>query len=116
AGPRPRRPQPARHPGRQAAARPGRAGGPGRGLRRRAEGDRRADRQPEPGRGGRRRVRQAPARLRRPGLTVRIFAAGLRLPGVTTTLLSNLAEAVTRAVGEAGIGTYDLAGRSVSGL
>ena len=43
--------------------------GPGRGLRRRAEGDRRAHRQPEPGRGGRRRVRQAPARLRRPGLT-----------------------------------------------
>ena len=64
-----RRPQPARHPGRQAAARPGRPGGPGRGLRRRAEGDRRAHRQPEPGRGGRRRVRQAPARLRRPGLT-----------------------------------------------
>ena len=49
--------QPARDPGREAPAQPGRPDRPRSRLRGRAEGDRRPDRQPQPGRSRRRRVR-----------------------------------------------------------
>jgi enoyl-CoA hydratase/carnithine racemase len=61
--PRDRRPQPARHPRREAPPRQRRAGRPRHRLRRRADRDRRADRVGEPGRGRDGRLREA-----RPGL------------------------------------------------